>query len=72
MDRVHLSGVCHRCGWKAQVIKVHRVDRKRMGTGRDYGRLCDECVNHLVSTVSQLAGAPASARPRGDRHQGVA
>jgi len=50
-------GTCHRCGWKGSVVKVKRSDRKRLNSGRAFGRLCDECVDDLLN--SQVAGMKA-------------
>jgi len=40
-------GTCHRCGWRREVSRVTRKVRRRLGVGRAYGRLCDECLNDL-------------------------
>lgn len=44
----HRDGVCHRCGWARPVSTVGRADRRRMGTGRAFGRLCDDCIDYLL------------------------
>ena len=51
-------GVCHRCGWRGNVGKVRRRDRKYMLSGRSFGRLCDECV------VVLLQGHPSRQHPQ--------
>jgi hypothetical protein len=55
-SRAQTPGVCHRCGWRRPVSKVMRADRRRMKTGRAFGRLCDECAGVLL-------GTPAASRP---------
>ncbi len=52
-------GTCHRCGWKGAVTRVGRHDRKRLNTGRTFGRLCEECVSDLLGTER----APGEAKP---------
>jgi hypothetical protein len=42
-----LQGACHRCGWRGMVSKLSGPDRKTLGTGRAYGRLCPECIDEL-------------------------
>jgi hypothetical protein len=37
-------GVCHRCGWRGSVGKVHRRDRRFAMSANDYARLCDDCI----------------------------
>lgn len=46
--RAHRPGVCHRCGWNGSVCRVTRGDRRRMKTGRAFGRLCDQCAEALL------------------------
>ncbi len=46
--RKQRPGVCHRCGWAGPVSKVARADRRQMKTGKEFGRLCAECVEYLV------------------------
>jgi hypothetical protein len=41
------------------VVKVRRADRVRLGTGRAYGRLCQECIADL-SRHKESSAAPAS------------
>jgi hypothetical protein len=50
--------VCHRCGWRASLIKVRRRDRRLLGIGRSFGRLCNECEDELLNRRS----APEVAR----------
>jgi|NGEPerStandDraft_6_1074524.scaffolds.fasta_scaffold37557_4 hypothetical protein len=56
------QGVCHRCGWSGTVAEVRRDDRKRMNTGRMYGRLCSECVDDLLHNQSFLRSPEATGR----------
>jgi len=42
-------GVCHRCGWRGEVAKVSRRDRRRANSETTYGRLCEECSTELFS-----------------------
>jgi hypothetical protein len=61
--RRHRFGVCHRCGWKALVSRVGREDHLRIGTGRAFGRLCDECFDTLLGARSiQEVAATAPER----------
>lgn len=41
-------GVCHRCGWRGEVAKVRRRDRRRSNSETAYGRLCQECSTELL------------------------
>ena len=66
-------GVCHRCGWTGSVSKVNRADRKRLKSGRSFGRLCDECIDELLR--HQATGdtqTPRKVTLKGMRHRGVA
>jgi hypothetical protein len=56
------QGTCHRCGWKGTVSKVGRSDRKRLQTGRQYGRLCPDCASELVQ-AKHSGGTAAQAPP---------
>jgi len=47
--RHHSPGVCHRCGWKGNVLRIRRKDRRVLGSGRDYGRLCDDCYRDILA-----------------------
>ena len=49
-------GVCHCCGWAGPVSKIGRSDRKRMRTGRAFGRLCNDCVHDLLDQQSAGVG----------------
>ena len=51
-------GVCHRCGWVGMVDPVRRRDRRRLQTGRSFGRLCQECTTDLLraSSAEDLGG----------------
>jgi len=66
------SGVCHRCGWRGPVAKVGRADRKRLHTGRTFGRLCDDCVNDLLHQQDGSVNQRKPARLRSVRHRDVA
>jgi ribosomal protein L34E len=61
-DRKRRRGVCHRCGWSGTVVKVRRNERKRLDTGRMYGRLCSECVDDLLHHQSSLRSTEATGR----------
>jgi hypothetical protein len=54
--RRHRFGVCHRCGWTALVSKVGREDHRRIGIGRAFGRLCDDCFDDLLGAPSAEGG----------------
>lgn len=58
----HRYGTCHLCGWKGAVAKVGRRDRKRLKTGRTFGRLCDECVSDLLGTETASGEAKPTQR----------
>jgi hypothetical protein len=64
-------GTCHRCGWKGPVTKVTRHDRRRLETGRSFGRLCEECMTDLAASRSRHPTAqpvqPARLRAVSDR-----
>jgi hypothetical protein len=56
IDEVHVSkigamrhGVCHRCGWRGEVVKIRRQDRRRLKSEVAFGRLCQECATELSS-----------------------
>jgi hypothetical protein len=53
-------GVCHRCGWRGNVGTVSRRGRRYVVSGREYGRLCDDCVAVLSDGQSVLHGANAN------------
>ena len=57
------GGVCHRCGWSGPVTRIGRADRRRMRTGRAFGRLCSDCVDDLLDIGS--AGADEIPRRSG-------
>jgi hypothetical protein len=52
-SRKQRPGTCHRCGWRGNVMKVDRHYRKRLLTGRIYGRVCNGCIIELL-TKDQL------------------
>jgi hypothetical protein len=63
----HRFGICHRCGWKALVSRVGRDDHLRIGSGRAFGRLCDDCFDTLLGAPSfetSSVPAPVTAVPR--------
>lgn len=72
--RKQRSGACHRCGWKRPVSKIGRNDRRRLQTGRSFGRLCDECIDDLIRQLSAGGDAHAPRRRVLDvlRHHDVA
>ncbi len=59
-----ITGVCHRCGWRGPVTTVSARNRDDLGTGRVYGRLCEECMTTLVALrqAQRAARREASAR----------
>jgi hypothetical protein len=63
--RKHRFGVCHRCGWSRLVSKVRPEDHRRIGVGRPFGRLCDECFADLLGAASTQR-ATATALDKGD------
>ncbi len=65
-------GVCHRCGWKGPVAKVGRRQRRRLNTGRTYGRLCDNCVNDILHKGTSPADEKKTARLKSIRSRKVA
>jgi hypothetical protein len=48
------------------VTKVRRHDRKLLGIGRAYGRLCQECVGELFASQSRRQDMKAASE-QGDR-----
>ena len=72
--RKQRPGVCHRCGWTQPVSKIGRMDSKRLGTGRTFRRLCDECFDDLLRQQSTAEGknAPRRAKLKVLRHRDVA
>jgi hypothetical protein len=60
----HHPGTCHRCGWHGPVTKVARRDRKRLHSGKAYGRLCDECVNDLLRQKTEPHGTQSTGRAK--------
>lgn len=66
-------GTCHRCGWKGSVSKVDRQDRKQLGTGRTFGRLCDDCVDDLLMPHgASVFGPPKHGKLKSGRSRHVA
>jgi hypothetical protein len=61
--RKQRPGVCHRCGWMANVGKITRRDRRYAVTPNDYARLCDDCI-----TVVFHGGTPERAASQGNGH----
>jgi hypothetical protein len=53
--RKQRPGVCHRCGWRGNVGKVLRRDRRYLVSGNSYGRLCEDCVAMLFHGQSAVA-----------------
>jgi len=70
--RKRRPGVCHRCGWAGSVSKIGRADRRRMKTGRAFGRLCDDCVDDLLDQRSAGVRLPIPRRTRLLRRRDVA
>lgn len=52
--RKQRPGVCHRCGWAGPVSRLGRADRRPMTTGKEFGRLCPDCVDYLVAQSAGL------------------
>ena len=64
--RKQRPGVCHRCGWAGQVSRVSRADRRQMKTGKEFGRLCPDCVEYLTEHSAGLhvqTQVPRRTRP---------
>jgi ribosomal protein L34E len=68
----HRNGTCHRCGWSGPVDKVRRSQRANLQVGRQYGRLCDDCMKDLLHAPTRSdhdgAAAPARLQAVRDRH----
>jgi hypothetical protein len=64
IDSKQRQGICHRCGWTGLVNKVGRRERKRLHSGRRFGRLCDECVNDLLRRESGRRGAGETGKAK--------
>jgi len=64
MVRKRVHGVCHRCGWSGYVTKFRRRDRKLVGIGRTYGRLCQQCFDELLANQSAPEGTKAGGGRR--------
>jgi len=62
--RTYRPGVCHRCGWSGPVSRVTRADRRRLKTGRAFGRVCDECIDTLLGREQADAAASQLQKPR--------
>ena len=78
-DRFHsrrseLECSCHRCGWTGPVVKVRHRDRKLLGTGRAYRRLCTDCIESLYRsrTTGQRSGTEVRPQLRALRDRDVA
>jgi hypothetical protein len=56
------QSACHRCGWSGSVYKVGHRDRRLLGTGRTYGRLCRDCAESLYRSRTTGQGAAAAKR----------
>ncbi len=70
--RKHRFGVCHRCGWTGPVSRVGRGQRRCMGTGRAFGRLCDDCIESLLNQRRRSGtGSPASPTAEPQHSNGV-
>ena len=69
--RKQRPGVCHRCGWTQPVSKIGRVERKRLGTGRSFSRLCDECIDELLR-LADSKDAPRKTKLKVLRNRDVA
>jgi hypothetical protein len=42
------AGTCHRCGWRREISRVARADRRVPQIGFSYARLCQECRGELA------------------------
>lgn len=63
----NVAGVCHRCGWRGMVTSVSARNREALGTGREYGRLCEECVTTLLARTKSQPSAGARRHGTGSR-----
>jgi hypothetical protein len=66
-------GVCHRCGWKGPVTKIHVTTRIVQPSVRGYGRLCADCRilllhEHVPFLPSHKAGHLAELETKRYRH----
>ena len=66
-------GVCHRCGWKGPVTKIHVTTRIVQPPLRGYGRLCADCRalplhEHLAFLPSDNARRLAEFETKRHRH----
>jgi hypothetical protein len=41
-------GTCHRCGWRREISRVARAERRIPQVGFAYARLCGECRIELA------------------------
>jgi Zn finger protein HypA/HybF involved in hydrogenase expression len=73
-DEQHRYGVCHRCGWRGEVAKIRRRDRRSLQSEIAYSRLCPECISDLYrlsdgqSPLSLAGDAGAADSAATDRH----
>ncbi len=67
--RKQRPGVCHRCGWAGPVSRVARADRRQMKTGKEFGRLCSDCVAYLVEHSAGLRVHARVPRRTGPLHR---
>jgi hypothetical protein len=65
-SRKYSGGVCHRCGWRGEVAKFGRRERKMLGSRREFGRVCRTCFAELANRESQTDSA--SSRDQRDLH----
>jgi hypothetical protein len=68
MSQGQRHGVCHRCGWSGVVSRVGLQERRKLGTGMAFGRLCGDCVNVLTSGPQVQVGVPSQPSLQPIRH----
>lgn len=73
----HRQAACHRCGWDQPLTRVDGRNRGRLGSGRSFGWLCDDCIDDLsgASASREMVGARTGTdakRSQGRRARSVA
>ena len=56
---------CHRCGWKQELRRVGRRDRRVIGALQGHGWVCADCITDLTRARTLGSGSveqPASLR----------
>ena len=66
------NGTCHRCGWRGQVAKLNRRERRALPDDRNFTRLCDDCLNQLLHARPGETPVAKSTRLRSVNNRDVA